>query len=101
MAALSLILFSAQSSAETLEANIEKVGCHIDKNTCFVYIDKYIPSSCPSNDRSLRWNGDNPMNGRGAVSILLSAQTTGKLVTFGVNSCYDGFPTFQWLYMNN
>ena len=95
ISALVVLMISTSASAHT--AKVTKVGCHIDANVCFVYLDKPITSECVHNDGSLRWDGESNTNGKAALSILLSAEATNKSVRFGLAGCYSGFPSFRWV----
>lgn len=93
---LFLLFLSTSSNADVHTFKIERVGCHINSNMCFAYVDGPITSSCPSNDRSFRWDVTGP-NGGSALSILLAAQAAGKRVTFDESGCYSNYPSFAFL----
>ena len=95
LACLSTVAHSASQIKK-----ITKVGCHINTNTCFVYVEGGISSDCPVNDGSFRWNGVSDNNGNSALSILLSAHAQDKSVTFGESGCFSGFPSFTYLTIN-
>lgn len=92
------VSFLANSTSQTKK--VLRVGCHVNSNVCFAYIEGSITSNCPSNDGSFRWDGKSDPNGKSALSILLSAHATGKTVTFGGSSCYSNFPSFSYLMIN-
>ncbi|GIB54920.1 hypothetical protein [Vibrio cholerae] len=92
-----LLLFTPFVYSKNIVSKVKYVGCHIDTNTCFVYIESEITTSCTANDKSLRWNGESNTNGKSVLSILLSAQVSGKPITFSVKGCYDNYPSFNWL----
>jgi len=93
------LTFFANSATQTKK--ILRVGCHVNSNICFAYVEGGITSSCPVNDGSFRWDGKLDANGKSALSILLSAHATGKTVTFGESGCYSNFPAFTYLMINN
>ncbi len=85
------------SGVNALTAKVSRVGCHIDSNVCFVYLDKPITTDCPHNDGSVRWDGESNTNGKAALSIFLSAEAANKNLVFGLSGCYSGFPSFSWV----
>lgn len=94
--ALSCIAHSANQTKK-----IARVGCHINSNVCFVYVEGIINTSCPVNDGSFRWDGTSDTNGKAALSILLSAHAANKSVIFGEMGCFSNFPTFSYLMIDN
>ncbi|WHI48008.1 hypothetical protein [Microbulbifer sp. VAAF005] len=84
------------------DATINKVGCHMNNATCYVYLDQTVgPDSCSSN--SIRWSKD-AENGQETLSLLTAAFFAGKKASFYVlDSCYeDGiYPTFGYFNVNN
>ena len=99
---LALLISSMNVAAASITSKVTKVGCHIDRNMCFVYIEAPIQSSCSLNDNSLRWDGVNGRNVKSALAILLAAKTAGQKVTFGGvgDVCYGDYPTFKWVRNN-
>ncbi|WP_103654236.1 hypothetical protein [Agarilytica rhodophyticola] len=98
LAVAGLLIFSTSFSAFAAVQTkyIKDVGCHINRTTCFVYIEGTISSACANNDGSFRWNGTSDTNGNAILSILLAAQASGKQVTFGESGCFENFPTFNY-----
>ena len=94
-----LIGLSTFANSATHTKKILRVGCHVDADVCFVYVEGSIASSCPHNDGSFRWDGTDS-NGKAALSILLSAHATGKTVTFSGSGCFGSFPAFTFLIIN-
>ncbi|GAB2504041.1 hypothetical protein [Microbulbifer agarilyticus] len=100
-----LYLVAPAVSANQLTGKINQVGCHIEKDMCFVYIDVEIPneaSQCIKND-SLRWGPEVSNSASVAHSIMLTAMTAGKRVTFGGvdQGCFSGYSTFIYLKILN
>ena len=99
------IFLCISAKAETMIAEVSKVGCHRDSNVCFAYlrIERDIQTNCPKNDKSVRWDGTNDPNSTFIMSVLLSSQARGKRVTFGGagESCYANFPSFRWVHSND
>lgn len=89
------IIFLGSVQAASHVGGIERVGCHVNSNMCFAYIDIPITSSCASND-SFRWDITSP-NGSSTLSILLAAHAAGKKVEFYESGCYMNFPSFAYL----
>lgn len=82
---------------------IEKIGCHLHDNTCYVTIsgDPIGPPEC--NSTSLRWNETQDANGKSILALLMSAFHAGKEVSFQADSCYllqPMFPTFKYINLN-
>lgn len=99
-----LILFSSVSFAgltgpQTLI--IDKIGCHLKTEVCYVYVDKQVgPDSCHLN--SIRWNKESDISGKEIFSLLMAAQISGKRVSFHIsNSCFGLYPTFDYATMYN
>ncbi|BCL73495.1 hypothetical protein TUMSATVNIG1_54710 [Vibrio nigripulchritudo] len=95
---LTSISLNANASS-SVAGNVTKVGCHINSNMCFAYVDVPINTSCIHNDGSLRWDGVATINSDKVYSTLLAAQSSGKKVVFGGAGidCYQGFPSFKWV----
>ncbi|WP_299007371.1 hypothetical protein [uncultured Shewanella sp.] len=90
-----LVAYSGAAFSESYE--VKRVGCHINKSTCYVFVDRNPVSGCANKDRSLRWNGTST-NAQAALSILLTAKASGKKVSFGQdnnNDCVENYPTFD------
>jgi hypothetical protein len=92
---ISLFFYLTSASAAGVTVKVEKVGCHTNNNVCFVYVDKPITSTCPSSG-SLRWDISKEPSGKAILSILLTAQSTGKSVDFWVSGCFSNYPTFSF-----
>ncbi|HEA18115.1 MAG TPA: hypothetical protein ENH88_17060 [Pseudoalteromonas prydzensis] len=97
---LILLFFTLSAKANTLTTKIHKMGCHKQTNACFVYVEEPIKSNCPSNDNSFRWDGTTDPSGKAILSILLTAHSTGKSVTFWESGCFSDFPTFSFATLN-
>ena len=97
---LILLLFTLSVNANTVTTKIDKIGCHKHTNACFVYVEENINSNCPSNDNSFRWDGTTDPSGKAILSILLTAHSTGKSVTFWESGCFSDFPTFSFATLN-
>ncbi len=89
------LFFSASTFAAT--SKVTKVGCHINSNICFAYLESSFPTSCARHDGSVRWDGESNTNGKAALSIFLTAKTTGKSVILGLSGCYSGDQGFSWV----
>ena len=91
------LLFSAASSANSIQAKVVKVGCHINAETCYVYLDKPITSDC-THKSSLRWGTDSSKNANIALSLLLAAKAANQTVEFGgIQGCHASYPTFAFV----
>lgn len=95
------LLFSLKAFSESFSVNINQLGCHINSNVCFAYVDKEIPNTgnC-NNNASLRWDGNSSLNNDKTYSTLLLAFASGKTITFGQEGCFSGYSTFSWLKIN-
>ncbi len=94
------IFLTSFAHSSEVTTKVLKVGCHIDKSMCFVYVDQPIPntSNCLYSD-SLRWDGVAAPNSNAILSVLLAAQVSGKSVRFGQVGCYQNFTTFAYAYI--
>ncbi|WP_444957180.1 hypothetical protein [Microbulbifer sp. ZKSA002] len=99
VAALSKVTFAAGSSGDV---TINKVGCHMDSATCYVWLDQTVgPDSCSSN--SIRWSKD-AKNGQETLTLLTAAFFAEKKANFYVlDTCFEGgtYPTFGYFNVNN
>ncbi|WP_444923034.1 hypothetical protein ACJJH9_13065 [Microbulbifer sp. DLAB2-AF] len=103
--ALASFLFTYDAFAGSITSTVRKVGCHIDHNHCFVYLNETIEdkANC-GNNSSLRWDGsgNTSQNVQAALSILLTAKTTGQAVEFGSagETCFGGYTSFTSLELH-
>ena len=100
--ACAIFLFGAPAYASQLFANITQIGCHIDKEMCFVYVDPEVLDDTPCSDStSLRWAGKSNSNSSAAYATLLAAKTSGKRVRFGGvgETCFSGYTSFKYLML--
>ncbi|WP_444890828.1 hypothetical protein [Microbulbifer sp. DLAB2-AA] len=95
---ISILLLPSLVSATTTTGylEIEKIGCHLNDSTCYVYVNESVgPAEC--NKTSIRWNKDDNVSGKEALSLLTAAHFAGKKVQFNLlDSCYGAYPTFAW-----
>jgi hypothetical protein len=86
---------------DNLATKISKVGCHVDKTMCYVYVEATtIPNSenC-EHSTSIRWSSETFDNSSEVFSLLLTAKVSGAQVYFGNvgGSCYEDFVSFSWV----
>ena len=77
---------------------IEGIGCHLNNNTCYVYIsgDPVGPVNCRST--SIRRDKETTNSGKELYSTLLAAAMAEKRVGFNIsNECYGSYPTFNYV----
>ncbi|GGK09068.1 hypothetical protein GCM10007426_41600 [Alloalcanivorax dieselolei] len=100
-----LLLVCAGARAEFLEGTVDRVGCHIDKDECFVVLDSPVMdvSKC-SNDSSagLRW-GSSGEHAYAALSIIMNAKVNNMKVLFGGvgDTCFGDFLSFRWVTLKD
>ena len=84
---------------------IINMGCHINDNTCYVYVSgAAVGPSTSCTSTSIRWNRGASPNGESTLELLKSALISHKLVNFEISSyCYplqNNYPTFDWIQVN-
>ncbi|WP_155400613.1 hypothetical protein [Vibrio nigripulchritudo] len=77
--------------------DIKQIGCHLNDGTCYATLDTTVgPAQCRSS--SIRWNKDTAASGKETLSLLMTASTAGKKVSFNVvDTCYGNYPTFNYI----
>ena len=98
------MLFGAQCFGLTVVSKIEGVGCHLDGDGCFLYLeqDPHVnPASCPQSG-IIRWNGTNANSTDmfNLVAKALEEQLT-LIVYISDVTCYSDFPTIAWIRLDN
>lgn len=94
---LSFAFFALSSQNQAITFTINKIGCHLNDPTCYIYIDQSVgPADCSAN--SIRWNKKTSESGKEALSLLLAAHMAGKQVDMAVSeACFSNnpkYPTF-------
>jgi hypothetical protein len=98
------LAYSAATSALVVTDSVRSVGCHMDKDMCFFYLantNVTIPGCAGSNSVRFGVNSasENIHNSEKIYSTLLAAQLANKKVQVSIaeGSCFQGFPTINWI----
>ncbi|WP_051144495.1 hypothetical protein [Nevskia ramosa] len=74
------------------------MGCHRTDPTCWAVVEgaTFGPAGCPNNIQ-VRWDSSTD-GGKSDLALIMMTYASGKKVNFTVSStCWNGFPTFDWL----